>query len=109
MILSIIAVIFFIGAFTARYIGQRYSTSQAPTDKLSVFATVENNNNSNNDASRTRFGPTVSIVIPCYNEEDRLPSMLEQTIKFCNSVVQQCQTTADAEKSRELGHFSDYE
>lgn len=120
MILSVLAVIFLLSAATAYFVGSRYTTSDAPKGKLSVFANSYNNNNNNNDDrlgssvsgskdNTARYAPCLSIVIPCYNEEERLPIMLDQTIKFCKDTVDECRNLADAEKSRQLGHFGDFE
>lgn len=103
MILSIIAVLFLLAAATAFYIGTKYSTSEPIQGKLSVFASNKK------DEKQTRYAPSLSIVIPCYNEEERLPIMMDQTLEFCKSIVAQCQKTANAQKSREAGEFSDFE
>lgn len=110
MFLSILAVIFLVAAVTAFIIGRKYSTSEPVQGKLSVFANSSKKDNKDSDSSKNlRYAPSLSIVIPCYNEEERLPIMMDQTLEFCKSVVAKCQKTANAQKSREAGDFSDFE
>jgi dolichyl-phosphate beta-glucosyltransferase len=52
--------------------------------------------------------PTVSIVIPCYNEQDRLPPMLATAIEFCTTTVTAAQT-ATPTAARDAGLFRDFE
>ena len=79
---------------TARHVGQRYATTRPTADKKYT------------QFRRRGQGPTLSIVIPCYNEEERLPPMLTETIDFCERTVKEC-TSDDVAKKE--GLFSDYE
>ena len=82
------------GILAARHFAQRYHTTKPPAGKKPrQFANRAN-------------GPSLSIVIPCYNEEERLPPMLKETIAFCDKTVKAC-VSDDAARSE--GLFSDYE
>ena len=88
------------GAIVARHVANQYSTTSAAKGKKPFNFTLKQN------ASHENKGPTISIVIPCYNEEERLPAMLRDTICFCEQTVKRC--TSD-EVARSQGLFSDFE
>lgn len=59
----------------AYFASRRYRTTRPPKNKKSAFTKT------------TKDDVTLSIVVPCYNEEERLPPMLSDAISFCDSMV----------------------
>jgi dolichyl-phosphate beta-glucosyltransferase len=90
-----LGIVFVIAAAVAYKYSRRYTTTRPAKDK--VFTKFGN---------KVDQGPSLSIVVPCYNEEERLPPMLKHTIEFCRDAVQRC---TDDRTSREEGLFSAFE
>jgi dolichyl-phosphate beta-glucosyltransferase len=105
LLLGLAATLAVTSVVIAYVISRRYSTSDPPRDKLSVFCTVL----PGAAPTPARVAPTLSIVIPCYNEEERLPIMLDQTLAFCSETTAACAKLNDAQAARARGLFSDYE
>lgn len=76
----------------ASHAASRYRTTERPrlVDVDKRFTALENR--------KDGAAPTLSIVVPCYNEEERLPPMLKDTVAFCAAHVKAPGAT-----------FSDYE
>lgn len=79
------------------YYSRKYRVTSVQEAKL-LRGDIEHN-----DRSR---GPMLSFVVPCYNEEERLPPMLEETTKFAIDAVRRC---TSAEIAVAEGLFSDFE
>lgn len=72
-----------IAAAVARHFARQYTTtpkSSIASKKLRAFRSGKREGGSD-DAP-----PTLSVVIPCYNEEERLPSMLKDCVVYIASV-----------------------
>jgi dolichyl-phosphate beta-glucosyltransferase len=95
----IVLAVFAVAAAVAKHFGARYVTTTPAARNGRSFVKFARQASSDS-------GPTVSLVIPCYNEAARLPPMLDETIKFCVGVTARC--TSD-EASRQHGLFADFE
>lgn len=80
LLISWVAVAFVVVFFIAKHFSSRYQLTQPPIGRiLRVFR--GDRDYSNNKVSDLR--PTLSVVIPCFNEAARLPSMLKDCVAYC--------------------------
>jgi dolichyl-phosphate beta-glucosyltransferase len=78
LIAAVVAFVCFVVAI-ARHFAFKYST----TPKSVVLSSKKHQRFRNTVQGAT---PTLSVVIPCYNEEERLPSMLEDCVAYINKL-----------------------
>ena len=93
--IGVLAALFALATGIAYHYSRRYFTTRPKAFAAQAAFAVDH-----------KKGPSLSIVVPCYNEEERLPPMLKQTLEFCKEAVAEC---VDDAASRKLGLFSAFE